>query len=109
MNKLTAEECRLLISGLSGNRSIREDKYLAALEIALPVLEKQEKGSDGWIEWGGGRPPVKPDVMVCVRYRKGKEKEPDTARHYYWNHTNSPVDIIAYRVIEQERERGEEE
>lgn len=48
MKKLTAEECRILINGLSSNRSIREDKYLAALEIALPVLEQQGNGNDGW-------------------------------------------------------------
>jgi len=53
MNKLTAEECRLLINGLSGNRSIREDKYLAALEIALPVLEQKENGTDGRVDNAG--------------------------------------------------------
>lgn len=111
MSKLTTERCRQLISQLSFERdnhgmSNQKYDYLEALEIALPVLEQQEKGDDGWIEWGGGRPPVKPDVMVCVRYRKGKEKEPDTAGHYYWNHTNSPVDIVAYRVIENDGREG---
>ncbi|UBB12378.1 hypothetical protein [Pantoea eucrina] len=113
MNKLTAEVARRDIGHLREHQaspkiglSLREELYLQALEIALPMLEKQEKGNDGWIEWGGGRPPVKPDVMVCVRYRKGKEKEPDTAGHYYWNHTNSPVDIIAYQVIENDGREG---
>lgn len=40
-SKLTAEEVRLLIAGLSGNRTIREEKYLAALQLALQVLEAE--------------------------------------------------------------------
>lgn len=43
--KLTTEEVKLLIAGLSGNRTLREEKYLAALEIALTVLEQHS----GWI------------------------------------------------------------
>lgn len=48
MNKLTAEKCRHHIDRLSDGGeqrclSIYEEDYLQALEIALPVLEQQEK------------------------------------------------------------------
>lgn len=100
MNKLTAEECRLLIDALSGNRSIREDKYLAALEIALPVLEQQEKGNDGWIEWGGGECPVPQECSVEVRFR---ERAQNGGRSLWdWSHCGGSKDIIAYRVIEND-------
>ncbi|WP_426607463.1 DUF551 domain-containing protein [Pantoea anthophila] len=57
MNKLTAEECRELIQrlndkqahpmkGLTGDEKL----YLQALEIALPILEQQERGEGEWIE-----------------------------------------------------------
>jgi len=114
MKKLTAEKCREMIHDMSVKRdfnglSIREDRYFEALEIALPVLEQQEKGEGDWIEWFGGECPVEPRVEVEFKQRDGQE---DTAPSKWldWTHENRSYDIIAYRVIEQqERERGEEE
>lgn len=112
MNKLTAEECKFLIMRLTESRwdgkiSIKEKKYLAALEIALPVLEQQEKG--GWIEWGGGAQPIEKMEFVEVKFRDATEGE-GLAYWWEWSHDGATDDIIAYRVIEQqERERGEEE
>lgn len=123
MNKLTTEKCRELIQklndkqahpmkGLTGDEKL----YLPALEIALPVLEQQEKGStpqidnDDWIEWKGGESaPV--TGMVEVRWSDGS-KDTGNARIWRWSHDSllSGNRLIAYRVIEQqERERGEEE
>ncbi|MBS6056511.1 MAG: hypothetical protein E6199_01245 [Mixta calida] len=52
MNKLTAEVARMDIGHLREHQanphvglSMREEKYLQALEIALPVLEQQEKAA----------------------------------------------------------------
>lgn len=64
MNKLTAEEVRLLIAGLSGNRTIREEKYLAALEIALASMKAEpvhqfivnNPDHDGYVEWADCNP-----------------------------------------------------
>lgn len=113
MNKLTAKKCLERIGKLKTSQrrfgiSIFEEEYLEALEIALPVLEQQEKGDDGWTDWRGGECPVSPKTVVIVRYRKGKEEAPCQAGHYRWHHHDGSVDIIAYRVVEQERERGEE-
>jgi len=116
MNKLTAEKCRELISNLHRGRNLRlistrEERYLEALEIALPVLEQQENG--GWIRWDGERalPPVEADALVEVRLR-GYEVIKREAKYFAWRNGSGSrsYDIIAYRVIDQqERERGEEE
>ena len=47
MNKLTAEKCREMFLHLFGEKrqdgiTLKEDLYMQALEIALPVLEQQE-------------------------------------------------------------------
>lgn len=55
MTNLTPSEARRLIEKLHHNQtkehgiSILEEKYLAALEIALPVLEQREKGEMDFI------------------------------------------------------------
>jgi len=80
-----------------------------ALEIALPVLEQQEKGDDGWIEWGGGACPVAPFNKVQAKFRDGDVSDTlEKAKYYDWKHQGQCYDIIAYRVVQQERERGEE-
>lgn len=56
MNKLTAEKCRMAIESIKFRQaSIREEIYLQALEIALPILEQQERGEGEWIEEEGGQ------------------------------------------------------
>lgn len=111
MNELTAYKCRELLIELhadkrNGQISLKQEKYLAALEIALPVLEQQESGADGWIEWRGGSRPVKPSVIVKVRWSDG-DIDSGPCRHFFWG-KNCGNPIVAYRVVEQERERGEE-
>ncbi|MDU5476219.1 hypothetical protein [Pantoea sp.] len=76
-----------------------------ALEIALPVLEQQEKGDYGWIEWGGGECPVPELTKIQYRTRLGNEYT-DISRDLRWSIEGLGGDIIAYRVV-QERERGE--
>ncbi|VXB74637.1 hypothetical protein PANT111_170174 [Pantoea brenneri] len=49
MNKLTAEKCRERIASLKRNRrvfglALDSEIYLQALEIALPILEQQDRG-----------------------------------------------------------------
>ena len=56
MKKLTAEEARFDLGNLkkwqaqAHGISMKEERYMQALEIALPVLEQQEKGSDGRVD-----------------------------------------------------------
>ena len=59
--------------------------------------------SDGWIEWHGGECPVDSDAIVEVRYRKTNpyQYNNDRAGDFYWAHTGSCGDIIAYRVHDQ--------
>jgi len=79
MNKQTAESARQELTKLKvwendGVLTLKEERYLQALEIALPVLEQQEKGNDGWIEWGGGESgeiPVSESARVELRWSRG--------------------------------------
>ncbi|WP_313382833.1 hypothetical protein [Pantoea sp.] len=77
----------------------------AALEIALPVLEQQEKLADGWIEWHGGECPVDGCVKVEYRLRDG-ETSNEPASCLAWEHEGECYDIIAYRVIENDGRQG---
>jgi len=54
-----------------------------------------------WIPWGGGErnePPVPKDVWVEVKFLDGDAYD-DLAGEWWWDHTGSPGDIIAYRRI----------
>lgn len=134
MIDLTPSEARRLIDKLHHNQtkehgiSILEEKYLAALEIALTVLEQQEKGemdfirmqellknnqtdtyrqieNDVWIEWGGGENPAE-SKCVQVQFRESKTSDAEPSEHYRWNHHQNNYDIIAYRVIENDGREG---
>lgn len=111
MNKLTAEKCREQIEEFQHLLdmeiiSTKAERHLQAYRIALPVLEQQEKSDYGWIEWGGGECP---ELSPFLEVRKG-DGTTDTGYpdHFEWDHIGDLSDIIAYRVVQQERERGEE-
>lgn len=111
MNKLTAEKCRdrlreLQLAKTFGGISLKEQSYFEALEIALPILEQQERG-EGWIEWGGGQCPVDEEAVVDVMQRNGVLMQDEPAGYFGWKHGNavlheSPRDIIAYRIIPEQ-------
>lgn len=113
MSKLTAEWCKWHIESMKANgMSLLEEKYLEALEIALPVLEQQEKDEPVWIYWSGevALPPVGNEVMVEARMHSGNRMTGPAKTMRWRNYAPHPGDIVAYRVLEQqERERGEEE
>jgi len=69
--------------------------------------------NDGWIEWGGGAPPVAAGAVVHVRHRDGEEHtyqrsecpiewvgDKFVSAAYTWDHADDAGDIIAYKVIE---------
>ncbi|MBD8129328.1 hypothetical protein [Pantoea agglomerans] len=105
MNKLTAEKCRELLKELRHTKArgagLTESAigYLQALEIALPILEQQERGE--WIEWKGGECPVGYHALVIIRYFDSEERE-TIAGQVSWNHCGDGDDIIAYRVIPEQ-------
>lgn len=104
MNKLTAEKCRERIKKFKRLKkqfgiAMETELSLQAFEIALPILEQQERGEDEWIEWGGGNRPVAADMQVEVRFRDGKSIPSESAAYWNWHQHNSPTDIIAYRII----------
>jgi len=103
MKKLTAEKCREHIARLK--RYEMESLYQfpfeidmrEAFEIALPILEQQERG-DGWIEWGGGDCPVEPMAIVEVKFTQ-TPKDEGIAHCWDWHHEEGENNIIAYRII----------
>lgn len=101
MKKLTAEKCCQLLDTLNSNgMSILEGYYAEALEIALPILEQQERGESvgDWIEWGGGERPVIASIRVDIKFRDGDVGLAQNA-NWDWRHHGYGSDIIAYRII----------
>lgn len=106
MNKLTAEVARQDLSHLKSwvetcGISMKEERYMQALEIALPILEQQQLGGGDWIEWGGGDTcPVPEGVKAEIKFRDGDCAELDTWLDILeWRHKGYGSDIIAYRII----------
>lgn len=81
------------------------ENVLALIEIALPVLEQQEKGDDGWIDWKGNGPTIAIlGKTVEVRFQDN-DTDAGPSRHFYWG-SNCGNRIIAYRVIENDGREG---
>jgi hypothetical protein len=72
-------------------------REVQAYEIALPILEQQERGEGEWIEWGGGECPVDSDTIVGTKWSDG-DKILNRAGVFHWHHVYGP-NIIAYRII----------
>lgn len=105
MNKLNAEWCAYLLKDLQRQSitgcgiSMKEERYMQALEIALPILEQQERGEGEWIEWGGkGKPAEATPKMIEVKLRDG-DTAIEVASLWRWSHYGDETDIIAYRII----------
>ena len=76
------------------------DQYEAALaekEHPLPWDEKKTD-ADGWITWAGGNLPVEHSALVDLKFRDFPDECGHNAGAYYWPHTNSAADIVAYRL-----------
>ena len=106
MNKLTAEKCREMFLNLFEDKrqdgiTMKEDLYMQALEIALPILEQRERGECDWIEWSGGDTcPVPNDAKAEIKFRDGDSAELDTWLDILeWRHKGYGSDIIAYRLV----------
>lgn len=102
MNKLTAEVARQDLNHLKSwvetcGISMKEERYLQALEIALPILEQQERGEGDWIEWKGGECPINYDASVETKWDDG-DLVINRAGIMDWHHRYGP-NIIAYRII----------
>ncbi|MGC1062840.1 hypothetical protein WKH44_16185 [Pantoea agglomerans] len=106
MNKLTANKCREMFLNLFEDKrqdgiTLKEDLYMQALEIALPILEKQEQVED-WIEWGGGDCPVYSGELVDLKLRDGRVTKSFFAGGGDWQCHGYGTDIIAYRIIPEQ-------
>lgn len=79
---------------------ITREQYESALAASKAVV-----GRNGWIEWSGGECPVDSDAIVEVkcRWHNQHQYNNDRAGDFYWAHTGSNADIIAYRLQQQEK------
>ncbi len=106
MKKLTAEKCRALLKDLALNSargcglSQAMECYKEALEIALPMLEQQDRG-EGWIEWEGSdyQPDITPKLQIK---RRDGVTDDGYLNHFEWDHIGDDTDIIAYRIIPEQ-------
>ena len=74
---------------------ITSEQYEAAIDSSKAVV-----GHEGWTEWHGGDCPVDSDEIVEVKFRRHNQHQynNDRAGDFYWSHTGSNADIIAYRL-----------
>jgi hypothetical protein len=63
--------------------------------------------NDGWVEWNGASDPCDDTIggFVEVKFRCGVTDN-GRASKWYWKHDNCALDIIAYRVIENDGREG---
>lgn len=72
--------------------------------------EREKMNEPKWIRHRGGKCPVADDVKVLYRMRSGtitSRGEPSSILS--WDHSKSGADIMAYRVIEETKDREIEE
>ena len=74
---------------------VTKRQYEAALAASKAVV-----GHDDWIQWAGGDCPVDSEAIVEVkcRWHNQHQYNNDRAGDFYWSHTGSNADIIAYRL-----------
>lgn len=75
---------------------------------SLPEVSQEERDSDGWLVWNGGKRPVGKNEMVEVKFRLiAVGSDINIAGMYRWNHADKSSvidgdpkgDIIAYRIV----------
>jgi hypothetical protein len=67
-------------------------------QLDNPYLEAPETPvEEPWIEWKGGEKPVEGYAMVDVKFRYGAVCENSPACSWFWEHSGSDDDIVAYR------------
>jgi len=99
MKKLTAEKCREFISVFKslekeGHLALTSGYHLQALEIALPILEQQERGCQkcggtGEMDSGGSQPWGEQILIQCDC--KLEQNEPGEGDWIEWNGGKQPV------------------
>lgn len=69
---------------------------------SLPEVSQEERDSDGWIEWKGGKCPVDYSTIVDVKTKIGVVFERYVAHIFLWKHIGSEGDIVAYKIVKGE-------
>lgn len=111
MNKLTAEKCREMFLHLFEDKrqdgiTLKEDLYMQALEIALPILEQQERGEAAIAEQSiGVWNPLTKEIAVS---QDSGIKLVDVA-HWHCHCTMEVIvrDMQNHPLVKAKNERGE--
>lgn len=85
-------------SGSNGVRDFYRAIARQSIAKAEAALAATQSPYDDWIPWEGGECPVARRAVVMAKAKDG-EVDTDKAYFYDWDHTGSPFDIIAYRVV----------
>lgn len=108
-DRILSQIIRAVQSNIAHNDAKREISGDGSGE-SLPEVSKEDRDSDGWIEWKGGDCPVKSSETVEVKFRLQTIKNDiDLAGVYRWHHADKSglidgdpqCDIIAYRIVKQ--------
>lgn len=87
-----------------------DDHMTANVTKSQWQAEREKMNKPKWIRHRGGKCPVADDVKVLYRMRSGtitSRGEPSSILS--WNHSKSGADIMAYRVIEETKDKEIEE
>ncbi len=68
---------------------------------SLTATDSVATQGDGWIEWSGGKNPLRTGQLVDVKFRSGgvSKNSAGLSQWMDWEHTGSRADIIAYRIV----------
>jgi len=93
-------DCETLASDYATAIITREQYEAALAEQGIHKIKFDCRivGTDGWIDWPGGKPPVDNAAVVDLKFRGGEIASGLEAGKYYWPHTGYEHDIIAYRL-----------
>ncbi len=87
--------------------TLMRDEMTMKVVFGTPCPHYKEPAKDGWIPWSGKdtTPPVHPDTIVEVAFRRGNNKTGRAGSwHACWRDDSDRDDIVAYRVVTPAKE-----
>ena len=97
---------KLVVPGMrGGGKPARKDieEAIDTLQRKLEMMDEdaaveKDEPEQPWLDWGPGYERPAPDVLVDVRYRNCVQRFGILSQTLLWIHTDSPTDIVAYRI-----------
>ena len=70
--------------------------------LTFRISTNQLPDAEGWIPWHGGENPAVGKI-VCIKCRVGGVPVNFASNNLDWRHKESDGDIVAYRIVKQEK------